>query len=283
MNMLRGMAKFDLVARKSNGPLLTTIEMSEKIFDGLGETLPTYVSKFFGTEHHDEANYFFALASMSYPPMECDDDVLEFFLGDLPTEIEPDILQSNADEIDYEIKTCVKEGGVLVSAAPDRTWKFCRWSVLVDSNRIELKHLCDVDTAAEIANEIKYTRLENLSRDEFISSGHSLFERVRFGEQAFDNIASIDVRAFRLLCQRLANLEAHYQLGCDTAVKIVGESKSTMQMYPESRNFKSRTGEVKRYDKHFRIDRYYRVHVLIEVGGLEVGYIGPHLPIASEN
>jgi hypothetical protein len=67
--------------------------------------------------------------------------------------------------------------------------------------------------------------------------------------------------------------------------KVTGESGPTMDQFGDQRVFKSAFGGTATFEKHARLHDAYRVHLREHHGirRIEIGYIGPHLDIVSEN
>ncbi|WP_282950429.1 MULTISPECIES: hypothetical protein, partial [unclassified Sphingopyxis] len=66
---------------------------------------------------------------------------------------------------------------------------------------------------------------------------------------------------------------------------VTGESKSTMDKYGSKRIFRSSSGANETFELHARLPDGFRLHLREILPGrrIEIGYIGPHLPIVSEN
>jgi hypothetical protein len=67
--------------------------------------------------------------------------------------------------------------------------------------------------------------------------------------------------------------------------KVTGESGATMAKYGSHRIFRSSNGSNETFEQHARLVGGFRLH-LREITGtrrVEIGYIGPHLPIVGEN
>lgn len=117
---------------------------------------------------------------------------------------------------------------------------------------------------------------------------NELFPNLKFAPSVQRNLRSLGATQYKLAVAKLTQLNdsaSEWSGRPNYQVEIRSESESTMNKYGKLRKFQDEHGNTQTYILHLTVTDGFRAHIreLPEDRLIEVGYIGPHLKVASEN
>ncbi len=195
---------------------------------------------------------------------------------------------------------CASTGRVGVTLTKSLAWKVDPLPVKVVKDPSQpanvvvegVDNLFSSENAAAIVDRRSSRRRAAASAAELWRDRVALFPRLDFAPGLERNLAALRDDILEAAVGRLEELnDAAAEWARDGLAepryrsKVTGESGPTMDKYGYQRVFKSALGGTATFEKHARLHDAYRVHLLERPAHhrLEIGYVGPHLDIVSEN
>ena len=200
------------------------------------------------------------------------------------------------------ILLCSLTGGVAIGFPTSAEWDRDRITVVFDElqpdgttfneETEDIDHLARASHADLIYERHRARLRAGLIPGELWNNRQAAFPELVFGPDVEGHLREVPLPRFHTLIERLAELnEDAERWRCDGGAmprwtrKVVNKSES-VRNHPrlrEDRRFKSCSGETELFLWHVRLGRGWRIHLRFDAGcrGVEIGYIGPHLPIVS--
>jgi hypothetical protein len=194
---------------------------------------------------------------------------------------------------------CACSGRFSVSFTTDPAWRidplvlrFAR-----NQNRLDVVEIATIDNVYSKSGTIGL--IDRLKADEFNATtpvslwanrGIS-FPSLDFAPRVQSDLVNLG-ESFRNAADRLMEIENATAIWATNGgpapkylSKITGESEATMNKYGSYRIFQSSNGKMEIFEKHARLPNGTRLHLreIYSSRRVEIGYIGPHLPIVSED
>jgi len=184
-----------------------------------------------------------------------------------------------------------------VSLSPNNEWHQNPLSLRLVRNgqysrTVDVENVFSLESAQETAGRLNAADLTGISPRDLWSRRADLFPSLRFGLDVEKQLSALGSDLFASAVSRLVDLNtsaADWGVSCSPTpnyiCKVTGESKSTMQTYRSDRVFRASDGQRKTYEKHARLHNGGRVHLreIPEQFVIEIGYVGKHLRIVSED
>ncbi len=187
---------------------------------------------------------------------------------------------------------CAASSRLAVSATESCIWHsdfvevFYRTSEAAPTEACMIGNIYSADTSG-LKNHFLAIGLDQRSPADLWNARNVLFPNLRFAPSVQRNLRSLGATQYKLAVLKLTQLNdsanewsgrPHYQ------VEVRSESESTMNKYGGRRKFQDEDGIERTYILHLTVTDGFRVHIreLPEDRLIEVGYIGPHLKVASE-
>lgn len=191
----------------------------------------------------------------------------------------------------------ISETKVAASLSPLGEWhqnpltlNIGRDGVFTQTKRVEnvFSHV----SAQETIDRLNALELAGITPGDLWKRREELFPNLLFGDAVERHLLGIGADLFKSAIVRLVELDKA-AANWDTATnpcppylsKITGESATTMQKYGGERVFRSSFGANEVFEKHARLQSGGRIHLreIVEQQKIEIGYVGKHLRIVSEN
>ncbi|MDD9715813.1 hypothetical protein PVW48_03610 [Dinoroseobacter sp. PD6] len=186
---------------------------------------------------------------------------------------------------------------VSVSLSPNTDWHRNPLSLRLirngaHSRTVEVENVFSVESARDTADRLIATDLVGISPDELWNRRADLFPNLVFGLDVEKQLKAIGSDLFSSAVSRLVDLntsaadwDATNSPTPTYICKVTGESASTMQKYGGDRVFRSSNGQNATFEKHARLHDGARIHLreIAEQSAIEIGYVGKHLRIVSED
>lgn len=240
-------------------------------------------------EHNrDKARFLLSLATRC--PL--DDGVEEANLEDfLENEIEG---MPGCDDL---LLCAVSGTKIAASLSPLDEWHRnpLRLNIGRDGAYVETRYVENVyshDSAQETIDRLNGLELADITPGELWERRDEFFPNLLFGEAVERQLLGIGADLFKSAIVRLVELDKAAATWDTTRnpcppylSKVTGESTATMQKYGGERVFRSSFGTNEVFEKHARLQSGGRIHLreIVEQQRIEIGYVGKHLRIVSEN
>ncbi len=209
-------------------------------------------------------------------------------------------LDEEVDELSQctDLLWCAISGTkVSVSLSPNTDWHRNPLSLRLirdgtHSRTVDVENVFSLESAQDTANRLNATALVNISPDELWNRRADLFPSLVFGLDVEKQLQAIGSDVFSSALSRLVDLNTSAADWDATSsptptyiCKVTGESASTMQKYGRDRVFRSSDGQNATFEKHARLHDGARIHLreISEQSAIEIGYVGKHLRIVSED
>lgn len=277
------------------------LELSTRNFisDNLWTDTPTYEiaacpgfslnELFFELNKLDPDKSWLLLEMMQICPIE--DFVSEDDLGEyLEWEIEN--LPRNADLL----LCAISDSKIAACLTPNEEWRKNPLELRVglpgNFQDVKVDNVFSQDSAMEIIERIRNSVLERVSPKDFWNRRNELFPDLLFGLDVKAQIERIGNDIFKSALSRFHDLNAASVSWSKSKspnpsypVKVRGESQATMNKHGNERMFRSSADNVEIFEKHANLRDGHRLHLreVRDQRRIEIGYIGPHLRIVSEN
>ena len=283
------------------GVVAGLLELSTRNFisDSLWTDMPTYeiaacpgislYELFFELNKQDPDKGWLLLEMMQICPIDdfvCDEDLgeyLEWEFENLPRHV--DLLLCAIS--DSKIASCL---------SPSEAWRKnpleLRCGLPGNFQDVKVDNIFSRGSAMDIIERIRNSELEQVSPKEFWERRNELFPDLLFGQDVETQIERIGNDIFKSALSRFLDLNAASASWFKSKspnpsypVKVRGESRATMNKHGKERLYRSSVGNFEKFEKHANLRDGHRLH-LREVQNeykIEIGYVGRHLPIVSEN
>lgn len=156
---------------------------------------------------------------------------------------------------------------------------------------IEIDNVYSAENAARLADRLRSAFVKSASPADIWAKKKSLFPNLDFAPRVEKDLTNLGPLHYAPALQRLDELNrasGAWTVPAGRPVyysRVNGESKSTMDKYGSERRFRSSDGTDQTFELHAMLPGGFRLHFreILSVRSLEIGYIGPHLSIVSEN
>ena len=291
----------DAVGMVMNGRPAELVSIGESGLWGAELTSGYTVAQWFETARVERRRLLLSIATKTEFPQEVDEATKNrFFLSEF----------SLLDGVESQRGTEVRGlgaafvlGGTAVSLPSEEQWR---------AMRIPLHHIWYDQSGSEQENCVTVLNLSERHQAEGVSdslleasqtglksSPISLAERkaecfphLSFGRDVCSQIAKLPPALLPRVVAKLAELDdasrawrRNAQRNRPVLPNCRRESEPTMQQFGDRRVFRDTKGEKRTYELHKNVGLEYRIHLRIvhEARGLEIGYIGEHLPTRKSN
>lgn len=155
----------------------------------------------------------------------------------------------------------------------------------------EIDNVYSAENAGNLASRLTKAFVASASPAEIWADRAGLYPYLDFAPRVEKDLASLGRPQYAQALQRLGELNSASGAWAASAgppaylSRVTGESKPTMDKYGSERRFRSCDGSEQTFELHARLTGGFRVHLreVLPSRRLEIGYIGPHLSIVSEN
>lgn len=156
---------------------------------------------------------------------------------------------------------------------------------------ITIDNVYSEDNASKLSQRLDDLFKTAASPGEIWNQRGRLYPHLDFAPRVERDLANLGPRPYTAALARLDELEsASGSWSAPTPrpsylSKVTGESNSTMAKYGAERVFRSSYGSNETFELHARLADGFRLHLreILPARRLEIGYVGPHLSIVSEN
>lgn len=156
---------------------------------------------------------------------------------------------------------------------------------------VEVDNVYSSENAAKLAGRLTATFVASASPADIWADRARIFPSLDFAPRVENDLANLGALQYAPALKRLDELNRASQAWAAPAgrpaylSRVNGESKPTMDKYGSERRFRSSDGSEQTFELHAKLPGGFRVHLREILPGrrLEIGYIGPHLSIVSEN
>lgn len=157
--------------------------------------------------------------------------------------------------------------------------------------QIEVDNVYSEASAVELSKRLTESFIATADPADIWRDRSRLYPNLDFAPRVQRDLANLDSVSYAAALNRLEELNRASMawVAPDPAPtylsKVTGESKATMDRYGDERIFRSSNGSNETFEKHARLPDGFRLHLreILPDRRLEIGYIGPHLPIVNEN
>ena len=194
---------------------------------------------------------------------------------------------------------CAISGGIAVSLGTSEEWRndsiAVRLIVLSGDAELERReesvdNVSSEAAARKIQNRVGSRTIRSTGTRKFWVNRNDIFPNLGFGIDVEAQVKTLDEATFSLVRSRLEELDAtvvQWNAQKTAAPRyrsyITPESTSTMSMpaLVRARTFRNAAGVAQIYEWHARFGGGGRIHFVADasVRSIEIGYIGPHLPL----
>lgn len=263
--------------------------------DGEDRTLSLgeIANSFYNTENHDFAVFFDQLTRTS----PADDGLSESTIDEL-LRLEPDGAAPGYEETFENVKAasfdatmCALTGSILVSLLRNSSWDFDRAGFKAAGSIYHFDHVAKTKHSLAIRLRRPKPARPELTARNFWKLKAEIFPNLLFGLDVERQITKFSATLLGLLFTRLGELDSRVAAWKAPGVTslpdqrpyISQESKQTMANYGDDRKFRGHDGQMRVFEEHVWIDRTHRIHIFLdhEDKSIEVGYVGHHLPTAT--
>jgi hypothetical protein len=189
---------------------------------------------------------------------------------------------------------------VCASLSPEPFWRVSPLEITahkhgnpgLDRTVRRIRNFFSLDSASALITEFNDELSSKIEPPELWHRRAELFPGLDFAPSVEGNLAGLGASVFRQtvfrlkeLCSASTDWKANGAAVPKYLSKVTGESESTMKQFRGDRVFRSCSGKNEVFELHARLQDGYRVHLreLPSTKRLEIGYVGRHLRIASEN
>lgn len=190
----------------------------------------------------------------------------------------------------------ISDTRIAVSLSPDEKWRRNPLELMVgaDGNFTvkKIENVYSLDSANATIERIANSILEGVRPADFWDRRVELYPDLLFGLDVQANITRIGSHVFKIALSKLSLLNDASAFWAKSKsphasypLKVSPESGATMAKYGDDRKFRTSTGEKETFEKHVYLPEGHRLHLreIRDQYRIEIGYIGPHLRIVSEN
>lgn len=194
---------------------------------------------------------------------------------------------------------CARSGRIAVSISTDLVWRVDPIALMIATDPatphaltpVQIDNVFSEVNATSLSDRLKATLVRTADPETLWRERGALFPHLDFAPRLKGDLANLGAKEYGSAVSRLGELEravanwGSSQASPQYLSRVTGESEATMNQYRSYRVFRSITGNDEEFEKHARLAGGFRLH-LREVAAarrVEVGYIGPHLPIVSTN
>ena len=194
---------------------------------------------------------------------------------------------------------CARSGRIAVSISTDPVWRVDPIALMIATDpaaphaltTIPIDNVFSEANAASLSDRLKASLVGTADPATLWCERCALFPHLDFAPRVEGDLADLGAKEYGSAVSRLGELErAAADWGPGLASprylsRVTGESEATMNQYRSYRIFRSITGHDEEFEKHARLAGGFRLHLRENAAErrIEVGYIGPHLPIVSTN
>ncbi|MFV1918147.1 hypothetical protein VPH46_01830 [Sphingomonas sp. MJ1 (PH-R8)] len=194
---------------------------------------------------------------------------------------------------------CARSGRIAVTISDDLNWTIDPLTLVVATDpakpaattNVEIDNVFSAASAAALSARLIAAFVATATPAELWRDRLQLFPNVDFAPRVERDLADLGALQYGSAVSRLreldkasGNWEAEHASPTYLS-KVTGESGATMDKYGAYRIFRSATGSDETFELHARLAGGFRLHLreIMASRRIEIGYIGPHLPIVREN
>lgn len=160
-----------------------------------------------------------------------------------------------------------------------------------ETTNVEIDNVFSSASAAALSARLTEAFVETAKPADLWRGRTRLFPNLDFAPRVEGDLANLGTMQYAAAVSRLVEIDkasGAWTPGKPSPVylsKVTGESGATMNKYGSHRIFRSSNGNDEVFELHARLADGFRLHLreIAATRRVEVGYIGPHLPIAGEN
>lgn len=194
---------------------------------------------------------------------------------------------------------CARSRRIAVTITDDASWRVDPLALQVAQDPsdpgttvgIEIDNVFSAENAAEIVKRLDAAFVALAKPADIWRDRARLFPELDFAPRVERDLADLPSVQYDAAVNRLKELNTasgkwKYPAAEPAYLsKVTGESKPTMRKYGSERVFRSSNGSDETFELHARLPDGFRLHLreILGTRRLEVGYIGPHLSIVSED
>lgn len=194
---------------------------------------------------------------------------------------------------------CARSGRIAVTISDDALWTVDPLQLNVETNpdnpgvtvQIAIDNVFSAASAAALSNRLTAAFVETAKPTDLWRNRARTFPNLDFSPRVEGDLTNLGPTQYESAVRRLVEINAAtsgWAEGMPSPTylsKITGETTATMNKYGYQRIFRSSNGSDEVFELHARLAGGFRLHLreITETRRVEVGYIGPHLSIASEN
>jgi hypothetical protein len=264
-------------------------EISEIIIYGSCSLYDLLVKSIGAPAGREEARFWLSLVTKYPLHSELPESVKDRFLGCAPA--------ATAIGNHEGLMLCAIQSGIAISLPTDVAWESDQLSVhfgemLPDGSVVDvlenIDNVAGMVQAETVVARHDTARFRQATATNFWANRNKLFPALLFGVGVEKNIADIGENQFATIMGCLQDLNTSAETWDKGAAlewrrKVTPESASLMAnpKLRETRHFKNRHGQSRLYEWHARFGSAGRIHLYADPTdfSVEVGYIGPHLPL----
>lgn len=194
---------------------------------------------------------------------------------------------------------CAKSGRIAATISEDAAWKVDPLELEVAQNPAEpgetvsvaIDNVYSAANATALSKRLDAAFVRMAGPADIWRDRARLYPNLDFAPRVERDLANLKAVQYGLALKRLDELN---RASGDWAApapkpgylsKVTGESKQTMKQYGGERVFRSSSGSDETFELHARLPDGFRLHFreILANHRIEVGYVGPHLSIVSED
>ena len=157
--------------------------------------------------------------------------------------------------------------------------------------KVQVDNVYSAASAAELVKRLNNAFVVTASPADIWNNRANLYPGLDFAPRVERDLADLAFVQYAAALNRLGELNSASNAWAAPAArptylsKITGESKATMDKYGSKRIFRSSSGSNEVFELHARLPDGFRLHLreIVQARRVEIGYIGPHLAIVSED
>ena len=186
---------------------------------------------------------------------------------------------------------------IAISLSPNSDWQKNPLTLRVLCNgtflkTAEVENVFSGESAQETLDRLNELELTGISPNDLWRRCGVLFPSLLIGKDVEKQLQSLGADLFSSAILRFVELnkaasewDAASQASPRYLSKVTGESTSTMQKYGRERIYRSSLGSKQVYELHAHLHSGGRIHLreVPEYSKIEIGYVGKHLRIVSED
>lgn len=204
-----------------------------------------------------------------------------------------------AHPLSLSLVLCARSGRITVTLSDDSIWTVDPITLAIKTDptaphvltAFAIDNVFSAASAEALSGRLNAAFVETAKPVDLWASRVRLFPHLDFAPSVEGDLANLGAMQYASAVSRLREIEK--AVGCWNPCeasptylsKVTGESGPTMAKYGGYRVFRSINGSNETFELHARLAGGFRLHLreIVSARRVEVGYVGPHLPIVGEN